>query len=116
MRLILTIVAIAVFAAIAEWFLPWWTAAVVAFIVAYAASLSTGKAFAAGFFGILLLWLLVMLYRNEPNQHILSGRMAQVFHLPNAVLYILIAVIIGGVAGGLAAWSGAHFRKLLIKR
>jgi hypothetical protein len=112
MRLILTILIIAVVASIAELFLPWWSAALLAAIAGYTSSFSTGKAFLAGFCGIALLWLAVMLYRDIPNGHILSARMAQLFKLPSYALYMFVTVLTGGMIGGLAAWSGAHLRKL----
>jgi hypothetical protein len=113
MRLFLTILTIAVIAAISEWFFPWWTAAIVAGAAAYAARLFPGKAFLAGFCGVALLWLAFALYREMPNHHILSARMAQLFHLPSYALYIAVTALIGGLAGGLAAWSGAQLRILL---
>ena len=113
MRLLLTILLIAIAAAVAEWFFPWWTAAVVAGAVVYVAKLSAGKAFGAGFCGIALLWLAFALYRDIPNHHILSIRMAQLFHLPGYSLFIAVTVFIGGIVGGIGAWSGAQLRKLL---
>ena len=113
MRFLLTILTIAVAAAITEWFAPWWTAAIVAAIAGYVSSLSTGKAFLAGFCGIALLWLVFALWRDIPNNHILSTRMAQLFTLSSYVLYILVTGVIGGIVGGLSAWSGAHLRFLL---
>jgi len=112
MRLLLTILIIATMAAIAEWFAPWWMAAIVACVAGYASRLSTGKAFLAGFCGIALLWLTFALWRDIPNHHILSTRMAQLFKLPSYILFIVVTAFLGGVLGGLAAWSGAHLRKL----
>jgi hypothetical protein len=112
MRILLTILIIAAAAGLGELFLPWWVAAILTVIAGYASQLSTGRAFLAGFCGMALLWLTVILYRDIPNEHILSGRMAQLFKLPSYVLYILVTIVIGGVIGGLAAWSGAHLRRL----
>lgn len=112
MRLLFTIFIIAVASAIAEWFAPWWIIAVVAVVAGFLSRLSTGKAFLAGFSGIALLWLVVALYRDLPNDHILSARMAQLFSLPSFGLFIAVIVLIGGIVGGLSAWSGAQIRRL----
>jgi hypothetical protein len=112
MRLLLTIVQIAVIAAIAEYFLPWYFIAIAAFIVGIGTKLSTGRAFLAGFIAIATVWLIFALIADIPNHHILSSRMAQLFKLPHYSLYIAVTVLIGGLVGGLSAWSGAHLRKL----
>lgn len=107
MRLITSILLIAIFAAIAEYFLPWWSVAIVAFIVAIVMKLKPGQAFLAGFLAIAFLWIGVTLWWDIPNQHLLSGRLAQVFKLPNHVLFIIVVGIVGGLVGGMSAWSGA---------
>ena len=111
MRLLLTILIIAIFAGIAEWFAPWWTAAIVACVAGYASRLSTGKAFLAGFCGIALLWLVFALWRDIPNEHILSTRMAQLFKLPSHMLYLMVTALVGAIVGGLAGWSGSLIRQ-----
>lgn len=93
--------------ALAEWLMPWWTVALVAFVIAILAALRPGKAFLTGFLGVGLWWLIAALYRDIPNHHILTTRMAGVFSLPSYWLYILVTVIIGGLTGGMAAAAGA---------
>lgn len=112
MRLILTILIIAITAAIAEWYGPWWSAAIVSGIGGALSKLGTGRAFIAGFCGIAIMWLAFALWRDIPNEHILSQRMARLFKLPSAGLYIAVTVLVGGIVGGLSAWAGAHLRKL----
>ena len=111
MRFLLTIIYIGVCAAIAEYFLPWWTIAAVSFILSSAIGLKPGRSFVAGFLGIALFWLTAALCKDIPNQHILSARMAALFHLPGYGLFICITVLLGGIVGGMAAWAGALFRK-----
>lgn len=112
MRLLLTIIIIAVAAGIAEWYLPWWTAAVVAGIAGLLSGLRTGEAFLAGFWGVALMWLTFALWHDISNHHILSQKMAQLLHLPSYLLYIIVTFILGGIVGGLPAWAGAHLRSL----
>jgi hypothetical protein len=90
--------------------MPWWMIAVVSFLVSFIIHLSSGKAFLSGFLGIALCWFAFILKIDMANEHILSGRMANLFHLPNYGSFIVVNLIIGGLVGGLAAWSGAALR------
>lgn len=113
MRFLFTIILIAIVAGIAECFGPWWVAALVAGLSCYFAGMRSGKAFWAGFFGIALLWLSVALWRDIPNGHLLSQKMALLlFHQPTPALYLTVTALIGGLIGGLSAWAGAQLRKL----
>jgi len=111
MRLIISILLIAILAAFAEYFLPWWSAAIVCFIITLIVALRPGNAFLAGFIGIGIFWLIAALYHDIPNQHILSQRMAVLFKLPNYSLFILVTVLIGALVGGLAGWAGGLVRR-----
>ena len=107
MKLLASILIIAILSGIATYFLPWWLIAVIAFAVSLIMKLKPGKAFLAGFLGIALLWCGWSLWWDIPNQHILSSRLAMVLNLPNHYLFVAVASIVGGLVGGLAAWSGA---------
>ena len=113
MRLLISIVLIAFLSAISEYVFPWWTIALVAFLVTVFANLSSGKSFLAGFTGVLLLWLAVALVIDFRNDHILSQRMAELFGLAHSSLFIVVAALVGGLVGGLAGGSGAVVRKNL---
>ncbi|MBS1616140.1 MAG: hypothetical protein JST06_08505 [Bacteroidetes bacterium] len=113
MRFLFTILLIAIVAGIAECFGPWWVAALVAGLSCYFARMHSGKAFLAGFFGIALLWLIVALWRDIPNGHLLSQKMAMLlFKQPTPALFLMVTVLLGGIVGGLSAWAGAQLRKL----
>ncbi len=108
MKLLLSIILIALLAGMAEWLAPWWSLAVVAALVAFLLKLRPGKAFLAGLLGIGLLWLGVVLWRDIPNGHILSARLAKLFKLPGYALFIAVTAVLGGLIGGLSAWAGAQ--------
>lgn len=93
---------------IAGLFLPWWSIALVAFIVALYLRQSMGKSFVAGFLGIFLLWTLLSIWIDIKNQGILSQKIAQLFPLGgSSVLLILVTAFIGGLVSGFAGMSGA---------
>jgi len=113
MRLFLSILILIVLSFIAEHFFAWWSIAIVSFFVGLLSNLSPGKAFLSGFLGIGIFWLIMILCKDIPNNHILSQRMATlVIKTPDYILFILMTVIIGGLVGGFAAWSGGLGRRM----
>ena len=117
MKLLTAIILIALGSAVAEYFLPWWTIAIVAFVVSLAVDLRPGKAFLSGFLGIAVFWLIAALVRDIPNVHILSSEMAVLFFkTPAYGMFIFVTVLAGALVGGVAAWSAAYFRPKRVKR
>ena len=106
MKFILSVVLIALLSAVVAYFLPWWSVAIVAFFIGG----RSRKAFLAGFCGVALCWLVAALTHDLANDHILSSRMAVLFKLPNYSLFMCVTVLVGGLIGGLAAWSGSMLR------
>ncbi|MDB5196467.1 MAG: hypothetical protein JWP88_838 [Flaviaesturariibacter sp.] len=111
MRFLVSLLLIALFSFIAGLYLPWWSLAIVAFLVALLVPQSIGKSFLAGFAGIFLLWAILAFWIDVQNNHVLSQKIAQLFKLGNAsVLLILITALIGALVGGFAAMSGSSLR------
>ncbi|RFZ81102.1 hypothetical protein DYU05_20290 [Mucilaginibacter terrenus] len=96
---------------IITYLLPWWTACILAFIVALFISRNTSHSFWMGFCGMGLAWLAMAMLASFPNQHILAVRVAQLFHVYSVVALFAITAIIGGLAGGMSAMSGFLVRK-----
>jgi hypothetical protein len=110
MRFLLATLLIALLSYIAGLFMPWWSIAVVAFIVALVIRPSIAMGFLSGFTGIFFLWAIVALWIDVKNEHILSHKIAQLFPLGgSSVLLILITAFVGALVGGFAAMSGASF-------
>jgi hypothetical protein len=107
MRFIITVILIVLLSATAEYFFPWWTIAVVCFLVSVFVRQKPGKAFWMGFLGIAVFWLGAAMLHDISNAHILSRRMAALFHLPHYTLFVAVTVLIGGLVGGLSALVGA---------
>jgi hypothetical protein len=107
MRFLLHIIFTALVAMVSAYFIAWWGAGIAAFLVALVLKYKPGKAFLSGMLSIMLCWVVVILFRDLPNNHILSERMAKVFCLPNYFLFVAVTLVLGGLIGGLSAWSGA---------
>jgi hypothetical protein len=111
MRFLLSVLLIAALGFIAGIYLPWWSIAIVAFLIAFLIPQGIGRSFLAGFVGVFLLWGLVSLWIDTKNESILSQKIAQLFPLGgSSVLLILITALIGAIVGGFAAMSGASLR------
>ncbi len=101
-------------AVVAQLLLPWWSLAVVAFLVGLVLARSGKAAFLAGFVGAGLSWLLPALWLNTRNDGLLASRVAQLLPLGGSVpLLLLVTVLVAGLAGGLAALAGAWLRAAL---
>ena len=111
MRFILSVLLTAFLSFIAGLFLPWWSIALVAFLVSLLLVQSLGRSFLAGFTGIFLLWAALALWIDTQNESLLSQKIAQVFPLGgSSVLLILVTALVGALVGGFAAMTGSALR------
>jgi hypothetical protein len=92
------------------WF-PWWSIAIAAFVIALLVHQKAGKAFIAGFLGVFLLWGILALMRDIPNDSLLSKKIAEILPLGGStVLLIVITAFIGALVAGFGAMSGSYLR------
>ncbi len=111
MRFILAVLLTATLSFIAGLYTPWWSIAVVSFLVALLVKQRYGVAFLSGFLGIFLLWGGLSFWIDTKNNGVLSHKMAQLFPLGgSSVLLILVTALVGGLVGGFAAMSGSTLR------
>jgi hypothetical protein len=97
-------------------FLPWWSAALSAFLIAFILYSKPGSSFLAGFLGIFLLWHTWAIVSNSVNDGILASRVAAIFQLPNTTLLMIVTAIVGGLVGGLGGITGSYFRNWILPR
>jgi hypothetical protein len=103
--------------AIASWFalmvMPWWIPLPIAFFIILICPMRNGRAFLATGTGAVLCYLLYSINADQANEHILSTKMAALFHLPSYAFMIAVTVLIGFITAGLGGWTGAALRNLL---
>ena len=63
---------------IAQFFLPWWVIAPIAFILAAWMGNKPSKSFGNGFSAIFILWACIALLHTLPNENLLANRVGQV--------------------------------------
>ena len=93
-------------------FLPWWSIAIAAFIVAALIPQKPGKAFYTAFIAILLLWGGLSFWMSNNNHHVLAHKISQlILKMDNPMLLVLITALIGALVAGFAALAGSYLRK-----
>jgi hypothetical protein len=111
MRFVLATLLTAALGFIAGLYTPWWSVAVISFLVALLIKQHYGIAFLSGFAGIFLLWGVLSLIIDIKNHHLLSQKIAQVFPLGgSSLLLILVTALAGALVGGFSAMSGSSLR------
>lgn len=92
-------------------YMPWWSIALAAFIVAVLIPQAPRRAFLTGFIALFLLWGILALYIDAQNEHILSQRVAElIIKSKSSFVMILLTALIGALVGGFAALSGSYLR------
>jgi hypothetical protein len=112
MRFTLATLLTATFSFIAGWYLPWWSIAIVAFLVALLIRQKVGWASLAAFTAIALLWGGLATLIHLRNNGVLTQKMAHLFPLNgNSVSLIVITALVGALVAGFAAMSGSALRQ-----
>lgn len=93
-------------------FLPWWSVAIAAFVVAALIPQKPFKAFLTGFAALFLLWGGLSFRMSNNNEHILAHKVSQlILKMDNPYLLILATALIGALVAGFAALAGSYLRK-----
>ncbi len=93
-------------------FLPWWSIAIAAFLVAALIPQRPGKAFLTGFAALFILWGGLSFWMSSNNDHILAHKISLlVLKMDNPVLLIGATALIGALVAGFAALTGSYLRK-----
>jgi hypothetical protein len=113
MKFIVSVLLTALLAFASGLYFPWWMISVAAFSVALAVPQVPYKAFMGGFFGLFLLWMLIILNINGSNEGVLALRVSTVMGLGNSFLLVILSSLAGALTGGLAALTGSLLRKII---
>ena len=113
MKVLIAIAATALLTALVANNFPWWVCGVIAFIVAFALRLRAPSAFLAGLSGVALAWGLAAIWMDIQNAGVLSKRIGELFFGLPAFGILLITALLGGLVGGLGAWTGSSLASLL---
>lgn len=112
MKFIITTLCIAVACFAVQFFLPWWSLAIVAFVIGAASDLKGWQAFLSGLIGVGVVWLGYSFFIDLQTNSILSAKVAQIFSLSDPAYLIAITGLIGALVGAFAALTGNSLRAL----
>ena len=89
-------------------YFPWWSIAIVAFVVTAFIRQNPLTAFLSGFIGLFLLWSILSFYISVNNDHILAHRVSLlILKNDSPFLLILITGLIGGIVAGFASLTAS---------
>ena len=112
MKFITSILLTALLSFVLGLYLPWWSIAIAAFIVAILVPQSAGKAWLSGFIGLFLVWGGLAFWIDHVNQGLLLNRIAMLFKLQDkGIVLILATAFIGGLVASFAAMAGSFARQ-----
>lgn len=111
MKITAYILALILLGTLLQYFLPWWSLPVAAFLLALWFPLLPGRAFMAGFLGAALVWGAYAGYISSLNDGILATRMGGLFGGMGPLMMVLATAVFGGLFGGLGAWAGSLARQ-----
>ena len=109
MKKLVFVLLIMVIALISQMFLPWWSIAIVCFLVCYFSSINKFMAFSGSLIGIFVLWVGKAMIADglfdTPVSEIVGGILGNVS--PSATYFLtgLVGGIVGGLSGLLGSWA-----------
>ena len=107
----MTFLLIFIVTAIVQFFTPWWTIALVPFLIALWRPDTGFKSFVISFAAIALLWFFYGFYLHINSEGAMSNRIAEIFSLPGGLPLLAVTTIIGGLVGGFAGLAGSLTRQ-----
>lgn len=112
MKFFLSLILIALLSFAACLYLPWWSIAVVALVVAAVVPQKPWPSFFSGFFGIFILWLCLVFWISNANDHVLAHKIsAVILKKDNITMLMLVTALLGALVAGFGALTGSFIRK-----
>lgn len=123
--IVFRILLLAVVCAALQYFYPWWTMPIAAFVSGFGFGQKGFKSFVTGLIGVGLLWFGYAFFLDVINESILSTRIADLLSLgnlsgssgiPKNILLITVTALLGGFIAGMSALSGSYLRSIFKKK
>ena len=112
MRFVVSIVLIIFLSFVACLYFPWWSIAVVAFIVSIVIHQTPGMSFVTGLFALFLLWGSMSLWIGSKNDFAFAHKASMImFKKDSPGLLVFASAMIGALVAGFAAMAGSYLLK-----
>ncbi|MEO1053509.1 MAG: hypothetical protein AAFX87_22935 [Bacteroidota bacterium] len=115
MKFLFKIICIALLGYLVQLFLPFWSLALVAFLVNIIIKTKGFAAFAAGFISGILLWSAKAYLIDMNTNSILTEKMAKIFSLSSPML-ILVTGLVAALVTAFASLTGHQFNTLFERK
>ncbi len=105
---------ILILGALASWFFPWWSIALVCIGVGALMGNTPANSFAQGLAAVTLLWSAYAGFLDHANAGLLSSKISALFqNKVSGTQLIFVTGFIGGLVGGFSSMTGAYLRQIL---
>ena len=111
MKFIVSVLLIALLSLAFCLYFPWWTIAIVAFVVASLIPQNPVRSFLAGFLALFLLWGALAWTISNNNEHLLAKKVSMILKMGSPVLLIVATALAGALVAGFAALAGSYVRR-----
>ncbi|TDX02260.1 hypothetical protein [Dinghuibacter silviterrae] len=112
MKFLISFILILLLSLGAQIYLPFWSVAIVAFVVSALIPQTPWKALLCGFAAVFVLWAGLALYLDEANDHLLANRISLlVLKMSSPLLLIAVTGFVGGLVGAMGALSGSFLHR-----
>jgi len=112
MKFIISLILTALLSFVACIFLPWWSIAIAAFIVAAFVPQKPFVSFITGFIALFLLWGTIALVISNNNNDLLAHKVSVIIlKIDSPVTLIIATAFIGALVASFAALAGSYLHK-----
>ena len=109
MKTVISTLLIILLSFVACLYFPWWSIAIVAFVVSALIRQKPLTSFLGGFIGLFLLWSILSFYISVNNDHILAHRVSLLLIKNDSPFLLILATgLIGGIVAGFASLTASY--------
>ena len=116
MPFIIKFILIGILGFLVSFVLPWWSFLIVGFVVAFLMPGNNFNALLSGFLGAGIVWLVMAWKIDVETASIMSQKIVQLFPVEDTNMLVILTGLIGGLSGGMGAFTGNSFRQLFLKK
>lgn len=111
MKFIISIIIIMLLSFVACLYFPWWSVAIVAFLVAALIPQPPMVSFFSGFIALFVLWGVLCFWISNNNNDILAHRVSLlIFKIDNPFILVIASALIGALVAGFASLTASYIR------
>lgn len=112
MKFIVSLLLIALLSFVVCLYMPWWSIAIVAFVVAAIVPQKPLASFFSGFLALFILWLGLTAWISSANGNVFAHKISMlILKMDNILVLMLVTAFIGALVAGFGALTGSFVRR-----